>query len=233
MLRRVRPFLGALVPIVCGVSVSFVANGCSSAKVLLPSPGDALREENRKLRERGDQLALQVKELETRIAERQAATNALKAGAPAAASVAEVDAATPRIATVQIEGATEIVLATPDASGPALLRLWIMPRDGRGRFLQIVGTLKVGVAVVRADAAPIPIAQVSIGPVAVRDGWRSGFMGTHYAFEVPITIPRDLVSTAMTISIRFDDALSGRSFEDERRIAAPRALTATLSTEAP
>lgn len=209
------------------LSVVVTIGGCGRATVLNPSPNDVLREENQKLRDETQRLSQQVKELETRLAERRARPDA----APSLTSDPEADGALPRVASVQIEGATEVVRTSSDPAAPATLRLWVLPRDGRGRFLQIVGRLKVGVACLQAGSTPVDIAHATFSPAEVRDAWRSGWMGSHYAFEVPLTLPPDTANCPLTISIRFDDALSGSSFADERRVAAPRVGTATIPAE--
>jgi len=216
--------------VVMGVMAAMVSmifmSGCSRATVLGPSPGDALRAENQQLRDQSERLSLQVKELESKLAESRRGS---RPDAPTTSS--EVEAAMPRIASVQIEGATEVV-RSGGAAEEAVLRLWILPRDGRGRFLQIVGRLSVGVASLRADAPPVEVARASFDPVQVRDAWRSGLMGSHYAFEVPLRLPPSSLGGPITVSIRFDDAQTGRVFEDERRLAAPREVTATMSAGA-
>jgi len=216
------------------IALPLVFVGCNRATVLNPSPNDALRAENQQLRERVDRLSLQVKELETRQASRRMSEAGASSRTLGAASQDPViEAAIPRIASVQIEGATEVVRGAGGTSAPATLRLWVLPKDGQGRFLQVVGTLRVGVAILRAGEKPLEVAQASFGPTAVREAWRSGFMGSHYAFETILTVPPEHATTPLTISIRFDDALSGRAFEDERQIAAPRDGSATLSNDTP
>lgn len=224
--------LGTLHHAAMVLASALLVTGCSSAKVLNPSPNDALRAENMELREKLDRAALQNKELLTRLAERRKETDGASTRPVGGRALdPEAEAAIPRIATVHIEGATDVIRRTPGA--PPTLRLWVLPRDGRGRFLQVVGTLSVGVTVLRAGEPPVEISQASFGPAAVRDAWRSGLMGSHYAFEMPLTIPSDLAAAPLTITIRFDDALSNRSFEDERRIAATRDAIATLSGSGP
>lgn len=209
--------------------------GCDRAKILNPSPSDALRAENLELREKVDRLSQQNKELQTRFAERRADTGGVLSRIQGSGRIdPEVDAAIPRVASVQIEGATEAIRFPADRGGETMLRLWVLPRDGQGRFLQIVGTVNVAVTVLQPGKSPVEIARGQFTPAAVRNAWRSGFMGSHYSFELPLSrIPEELAAALLTVTIRFDDALSGRSFEDERRIAAPREAGGNLAPTAP
>lgn len=211
--------------------VGSLGGGCGKATVLNPSPGDALRAENQSLREQVDRLGLEVKELQTRVAEARKAGSSSGAVVGPRALAPEVDDAIPRLASVMIEGASDVI-QRGSAPGPAAtLRLWLLPRDGRGRFLQIVGTLTVGVSCVRAGESPVEVARATFAPGAVRDAWRSGFMGAHYAFEVPLELAAAVAECPLTVSIRFDDALTGVSFEDARRLAPPRAAVATVAPD--
>lgn len=204
---------------------------CHQATVLNPSPSDALREENLRLREQVEQLTLRARELDAGLSQRRATAAATQTVDPA------IDSAIPRVASVTIEGASEFVMnaGEPGATGssaapgaavasdaPVTLRLWVLPRDGRGRFLQMVGRLHVSVAAIRTDVAPVELALATFDPMQIRDAWRSGFMGTHYAFVLPVAVPPELRSTPLTVTTRFDDALTGRSFEDQRRLAPAR-----------
>ncbi|MBX3355798.1 MAG: hypothetical protein KF724_08875 [Phycisphaeraceae bacterium] len=214
------------------LALAVAALGCDRAKILNPSPGDALRAENLQLRDEVQRLTQQTRELETRLEEsRRSASASGQTAVPSAARMLdpEEDAALPRLASVQIEGTSEVILGgSGGGQVPATLRLRILPLDGRGRFMQIVGRLTVSAACVRAGSAPEEVMRAVIGPGAIRDGWRSSFMGTGYAFEIPLQLSGSLRECPLTISIRFDDALSGRAFEDQRRIAPGRTLTATI-----
>jgi len=222
----------AIVAAAATAAALFAAAGCNRATVLNPSPADSLREENLALREQVQQLTRKVSELEATLDRRRmlsdagagapgdsGASAAAESGSGAAAVDPAVETATPRVTSVQIEGASEIVQEGVGPDAPLKLRLWVLPRDGRGRFLQIVGRLTVSVASVRAGTEPVEVATARFDPQQIRDAWRSGFMGTHYAFELPLAVPPELRSTPLTVTIRFDDAQTGRSFEDQRRLA--------------
>ncbi len=224
----------ALTALVAG---SMLLASCNRATVLGPSPNDPVRQENQELRDQVQRLSLQVRELEGALAQCRAAERAASgaataggvAGAGSGTVMAVPEGAVPRLASIQIDSASEFVAPSADPAVPATLRLWVSPRDGRGRFLQLVGTLHASVAVIRAGAEPMEVASAVFGPLQVRDAWRSGFMGTHYAFAFPLAIPADLRSTPLTVTIRFDDALTGRSFDDQRRLLPVRIDAAPAS----
>lgn len=223
---------GVAATLVCIAMIGCAA--CNRATILRPSINDSLREENQSLRDEIGRLQLQASELRSRLAEAERA-DARTAGGAAKVDP-EVEAAIPRLAAIQIDGATELVSSSSgagsagsmgkgDSSADAteeILRLWINPRDGRGRFLQIVGRLTVSVAILRAGSKPESVATATFGPSEVRDAWRSGFMGSHYAFSVPLSIPAEFRNEPVTVSVRFDDALSGRIFEDQARVRPAR-----------
>jgi len=211
--------------------------GCNRATILNPSVNDALRAENQSLRDRIAELQLEVDELKSRVAQHDRAASAATPGSGASATGGpgavvpldrEADEAMPRVAGVQIDSASELVRESNGPDAPVTLRLWVKPRDGRGRFHQMVGRLTVGAVVIRAGQPPLTLDTASFSPLQIRDAWRSGFMGSHYAFAIPLAIPAEVRNDPVTISIRFDDALTGRSFEDQARVAPPRTLGATL-----
>jgi hypothetical protein len=59
--------------------------------------------------------------------------------------------------------------------------------DGRDRFMQVAGSLDISVRDAGADEDAAPVYVKQLGPLAVRDAYRSGFMGTHYVIDIPLT----------------------------------------------
>ena len=99
----------------------------------------------------------------------------------------------------------------------ATLALVIVPEDGLGRFLQAAGTLQVSVAALAPGHAPTAAGTLTVTPLALRDCYRAGLMGTHYTVEIPLKWSGDDAQTrgtvrAVSVAIDFTDALSGRSF---------------------
>jgi len=154
----------------------------------------ALREENAKLRDRIAGLEAQTAELTTKLAE------ARHAGA------ARVSLAAPSLASIEIEP----ISGPMPRRAPTRVSVYIRPLDGRGRFMQAVGTLRVAVL---AGGSEIGTAELS--PEQLRDAYRSGFAGTAYVADVPIPTG-GLPPGPLTMRATLTDAASGREFSAER-----------------
>ncbi len=105
--------------------------------------------------------------------------------------------------TASREGSTAVQHAT--------LSLVVVPRDGLGRVIQVVGTLKVSVAVLVPGQAPLAAAAATITPLPLREAYRDGFLGSHYTIEVPLEWESAAVARAASVSIEFTDALTQRA----------------------
>lgn len=193
------------------LGAALLTAGCS-ARILSPSANDAVRGElATRTRERDAALA-RVSELETEVARLSTqSTHALDADAIQA---------TPALASVGISTLSAAkIAATSAGSSPspnAMLSLVIVPIDGFGRVIQVVGNLKVSVAALVPGEAPIAAAAITVTPLQLRDAYRSGFLGAHYTIEVPLNwevagLPRTS-ARAFSVSVEFTDAASGRSF---------------------
>lgn len=171
---------GLLAVAVASVSIA----GCR-ATVLKPTPEDRLREQVQSLEIEVESLAARNRELE-------ASLSAIASEKPPHAIDAEAAAAQPRLAGIAI-GSASGIRAEPPAAGaeaaPAVLTVYLEPSDGRGRFLQVTGRVSIQASMPVEGAAPALLGERSFAPAEVREAWRSGFMGTHYTFEVPVEIP--------------------------------------------
>lgn len=130
---------------------------------------------------------------------------------------AEVAAALPRCAGVEIDR-----LSGPTPAFDAV-EVYVRPFDGRRRFVQVVGRLRV-----RADAVPsawsesaMPprmLGQAELGPGELREAYRSSVMGTHYAVRVPVEAGAWPTEGSVAVSVELLDALSGRVHRAESLI---------------
>lgn len=125
----------------------------------------------------------------------------------------------------------ELVLArfshVRDRSGdgvPDELRVYLQPRDGRGRFVQVAGELAIDAQMVppSPEIAPVPVGRITLGPAELRDTYRAGFMGTHYTIRMPVSIPPDASELSpaelgqVLVRARLMDARSGETLTAER-----------------
>jgi len=176
--------------------------GCNLT-VLTPSPADRLREENAA-------LEADVASLERMLEESRAQFAAIEANRRDDEIDPEAWAAMPRLTGLEVSGSSVVEVA-PDGRGVLMAR--IVPRDGRGRFLQITGRVSVQASVMVEGFEPVLVGSRSFTPGEVRDAWRSGFFGTIYLFEVPIEIPADSRSaTEASVLASFHDAVGGGTF---------------------
>ena len=211
------------------VAFAFVATACVGCRgtVLKPTPADRLREQVQSLEIEVDRLSMRNQELETALAEATAATSTRSIDPEAAA-------AQPHLVRIGIGSASGIRLETCETGAATIsgtLTVYLEPVDGRGRFLQVNGRASIQASMPIEGGEPIRIGERSFSPIEVRDAWRSGFMGTHYTFEVPVAVPAGaLASTAdpqASVLVVFRDAIGGGEFS--RLVTVP--LDASLAEE--
>jgi hypothetical protein len=164
-----------------------------------------------------DRLREQVMDLETEVTSLRRANEELEAQLvvdtddPAAAA-AEIRANTPRAAAIDISPRSHL---QRDETGDRVI-VYVQPRDGRGRFVQLVGHLSVHVALVPTAADARTLGRVQLAPGALRDAYRSSFAGTHYTVEVPTeTIDR---AAEADVRVHFNDGWTGRELEGHRSV---------------
>jgi hypothetical protein len=200
--------------IVAATVTVLIAPGCRDQR--LSEENDRLRArvldletEIRALRQRNEELAVAVE----RVAD---ASDGLSADALAA---------TPGLVELKIGRLSH----SDDEDGDGIaetLVLYLNPRDGRSRFLQIVGTLSVHAAVLPPDADAITIGRRTLDPIELRDAYRSGVTGTHYTVELPIESGNgdneaSLPNSAI-VRVEFTDARTGAVHAAERAIPLVR-----------
>lgn len=195
----------ASLPALAVLLAATLATGCRG-RALAPSEADAVREQLALRTRERDAARARVAELETELARRSAPA---PGAANDPANDLELAAATPALASVAVSGLSAATLV--DANN-ANLSLVLVPTDGLGRFLQVAGTLRISVAAIVAGEPPQPSATRTLGPKAMRDAYRSGFMGTHYTVEMPVAWTGAREASALSVSVEFTDGATGRAF---------------------
>ena len=187
--------------------------GCRATLV----PPDGADPERVQLQKQSEQLAqLQAKnqELSSQMEALRARLASEGATVPSAAALE----ATPALAGLSLGSAGAIECA--DAG--CVARVYLEPRDGRGRFVQIVGSVAVAVALVDPDGRTQTLGQRTFDPLELRDAYRAGFMGTHYTLEVPVGIPAGVAAgTALAVTAEFTDAWTGRAWRTGGGLRVP------------
>jgi len=190
--------------------LALVAIGCGGPRNY-KNDNDALRALRIEQEKKIAQLEAERDELEAKLAE---ANRAREEMIPE-----EVLAAMPRVASVEVES----VRAAP-RDGGTMVSVLVATRDGRRRFVQAVGTLRVELVALHdelGDTAPAPerIGVVELDPVALREAYRSGIGGLGYEarFEIP---GRSLSRDDLVARVELVDALTGTVHTDKRISAA-------------
>lgn len=173
---------------------------------------DRLRNELRDTRAALESTRLDRNELRAKVNELTAQLAAATDGtAPAAAVVA----ALPRVAALEIDPFSALVDRDDDPAYEAV-DIYILPRDGRNRFTQTAGTLRVRIIRQPDDinADPITLATTTLAPEDLREAYRKTLFSTHYAVNIPLEPPVRLEEDPtnfrpITIHARLDDAITG------------------------
>ena len=174
-------------------------SGCRNAD--MERALDDARSDRLDLRTEVSDLVRRNNELATSLAMAEAT---LREG-PARATGRAVAADLPRIADIRIGRYTRL---TAGRDRGILLQAWIEPRDGRGRFLQMAGTLSLHLVHIPPDRNAVTLLRVQFSADEVRDAYRSFLTGTHYAFEQPIEqIPPD--GGVILLHAEYEDAWTG------------------------
>jgi len=210
------------------MAATLLSAGCSG-RALVPNESDRLREELVAANDARDRAESRAKELEARLAsmarERQGEIDP------------EVAAALPALASVTLSSKSTARLSTADPAssqgGTLSVALIVSPADGLSRFIQITGTLRLTVAALVSGAETVETTTVTIGPKALRDAYRSGFLGTHYTVECTVPWKGAAPPRALSVAGEFTDGLTGRAYPIVGTVpvvAAPSRAAAGAST---
>ncbi|MBL8759706.1 MAG: hypothetical protein JNL50_00230 [Phycisphaerae bacterium] len=140
---------------------------------------------------------------------------------------ADVLAAMPRCASISISG-LGTWLDPSDMRTPATsVHVSVSALDGRGRTLQVVGTLRVEILVLPAGATivndageraakdgatPVRTAKSELGPAALREAYREGLLGASYVVDLAIE-PLAERNAVVLVRAWFADAITGATHE--------------------
>lgn len=225
-------------PVAAGAALGLQA---CQAKVLSPTPADQLRRQNVELAAKVESLEQQLSEARTAMATAQARHLAVapvasadggSGGAAAQPLSAEAVEATPHLAGIGIASSSHT--DRPIRGDGCVARIYLTPVDGLGRFIQVVGTASVTLYWSPPGCQAEVISCHEVGPLALRDAYRSGFGGSHYTLEWPIELPaagggegpdiplasRWACGGPVEVKVEFIDAYSGRVFTARRALAA-------------
>ncbi|MEM9663135.1 MAG: hypothetical protein AAF937_12600 [Planctomycetota bacterium] len=179
--------------------LSSLSVGCSSG-ARIATANDGLRLERESQRERIESLEAENAELRAKLAEANARAESPLPG--------DVLAALPRVAHIELTRFCSI------EDGEVT---WVIkPTDGRGRFVQVVGTLEV--RAVTSEDDPRVLAEAVLSPTEVRDAFASGIAGTGYRVMRPFDAASD---SPITLTVSLHDHVTGTAHE-AARVVEPR-----------
>lgn len=181
-------------------------SGCGRS--LTSGEADALRRKVLDLEKTNKQLSLRTTELESELKLQSAGLESIPL---------EIRENTPRVAGLTIGRLSHARDENDDGLSDSLL-IYVDPEDGFGRFVQLVGTLTVHVAILPADADAQTIGRFSLKPGQLRAAYRAGFSGTHYTIEVPIQLTPENTGQTCLVRVIFEDGHTGLEHSTEREI---------------
>ncbi|RNC82447.1 MAG: hypothetical protein ED559_11905 [Phycisphaera sp.] len=187
------------------ILLALTATGCSSG-ARIAKTNDKLRLERETLREQIEQLESENAELEAKVSELSRQSDASPSD--------DIIAALPRVASIELTRFCSVWTE----GGASEARFFLVPKDGRGRFVQAVGKAGVTVADYGELAEPIelegiernekiePIGMRTLSALELRDSFVSGLSGSSYMINVPLT---ETPSSGVIFSAWFEDAITG------------------------
>lgn len=180
--------------------------------VLLPPAGTGCRgprnfeNVNDDLRRQNLELQTQVRDLQDKLQLAAASVENLQQ------RLAQTQPATPARIPAPVDLRLERysgILDTDNNGSPDLLRLYVKPRDYRGRFVPLVGSLNVQIVRLAPDQQPLLLFECTLSPQELDDRYRSTWMGNHYTIEAPFTAPQPPPNADATVKLTFTDAIAG------------------------
>lgn len=185
-------------PCVLVLLAAALSSGCGSSDRVART-NDRLRLEREALRDRVAALEAELAETRAKLVE---ATE--RSAEPLPKDIVD---ALPRVATLEI-GRLSLI-------EPGRAVVFVTPRDGRGRFVQAVGTLEV--RVIGLGEAPALLGSRTVPPTELRDAFAAGLTGATYRIEVPLDASPH---AGVTLEAVLHDHLTGVAHQAERSMPA-------------
>ena len=166
--------------------------------------------------------AVRRERTELRAKLRELATTLDATSGEAAADVVE---AMPRAAELEFERLTSLV-DRDDRPGYESIDVYLRPLDGRGRFVQAAGTLRVQASLLPSDARGerTLLVERTLGPREIRNAYRSTLLSVHYSIPLVLDepLPIDRLDRPgngeLLVIARFDDAITGLTHTATRKL---------------
>jgi hypothetical protein len=199
--------------VACALTL-FMVSGCAKKNYL--NENDALRAQVIDLQKQIADLQRRSEELEVQVRQATAA---------ASGDVSEeVKLATPHPVAINIDRLSHVQPQKDGSTGPGRLVVYVDCVDGRGRAVQLVGDVEITAFRLPLETEPSIIGRFTASPLQVSEAYRSSLMGTHYTFEVPlsITLPSPTSGAGggdtVFVKVQFTDGVTGIVLTAERSL---------------
>jgi hypothetical protein len=219
--RSALPVLLAALALLTGCRVGGVRS--------VEAENDRLRQEMVDKEKKQHELEGEIAELKVKLAEASRAQ---------AQHPDEVLQALPRVTSLEVSSLSGF--EPNDVNAPATtVAVWFETEDGRGRFVQAVGTVTISALLLPSKvgdgSSPEPqrIASLTLSPAQLRDAYRSSFTGTHYTAEMKLDQPVERGpgrTPSLLVRIEFHDAITGQDLKAER-VISPKTLSSGKAVE--
>ena len=204
-----KPHLTAtIIPIVralLGAAILSLPSGCTiGGSGRAGDAFDRLRRENHDLRE---QLDLATAQRDEHLAKLRAID--------APPLTPEAREALPRCALIEIDR-----LSGPSPADAPMITVYVRSLDGRRRFVQVAGTLTVHASIAGSSTEDTSSdSSLTLGPLELREAYRAGVGGTHYAVMLPLSLSAGQRSgVRLALRATLIDAVTGVTHHAERTL---------------
>lgn len=162
--------------------------------------GDSRRRANAELRTTIHQLQQELGETRLQVSELE---SQLREKADLEGGDAQLRANTPRVAAITLSSLSGM---RREDDGVPTIELYVSATDGRGRPLQLVGTLDAVVRYLPVKGEERVLGRASLGMPEVRDAWRRGLGGVSYLVEIPLDQPIPASAKTLHAQVTHTDA---------------------------
>lgn len=126
----------------------------------------------------------------------------------------------PACSAIALDGYTDGVDSDGDGQTD-LVRLYLLPQDPDGRFIQVVASVAASVVAITPGQEATTVATFQMNPSDFHKAYRSGLTGTHYTLEIPLgaskrSLPEGI--EALTLRVKLTDLATGLTHETQKEI---------------
>ena len=184
-----------------------------SGLLLLQGCTDRSRAFNATLRDRIQVLEQQNESLEQQRLELQQKLEGLMTDSQGDQPKVESHPSVPTVTTIAVDPLSGRRSADSDERRP--LEVYVQARDGRGRPVQLAGSMRVKITRIDENQPPRELAVVNLTPEEVREAWRAGIMGSpSWLVTIPLSQEDLLPGTeSLDVDVFYEDLRTGAELQ--------------------